>query len=421
MNQPDSYPQTPPSQSRDATSSSRFFPVQPANGAVIVPNSSPLRHNTSDGPYRPYQTAPEGVGVPGLFPQNGWAQKARGRVDPLSRPSGFVASTDVNNANVTRFNPGTSRRIAIDDDGSDKEPPRKRANIRQTSSDLVDLVPDSPEVTRPGQKRKLPTSSSVSGYSPPSSEESLPGPSKSRIVRGERPTAKASNLEDDPDFKKFAMGFPWLPRDDVKGAYRRSNSNVKEASARLLDPNYYPGSLRSYAEPQPAASPTPSRSIVVSPSTISSSSLTPRAPIAVGKVKEIEQEREAARASAKEKAAKSSIYKMRADLDHKSPPPVSAPSSSIHVFRVDDSPIQPRRRGGRLQKLRVDSDAEESGKDDDEGETETPAKKARGVDYEQKALDCLNAYGIDALREFTGQNKTFCHSSLPNGLSRLYS
>ena len=151
MSQQGADPATPPPQSRDATANSRYFSARASTETILVPNSSPYTSYNSGGTYRPYQYTPSVNGISG---HNGWSQKSRTQVDPLSRPSGFVASTDVNNANVTRLHPGTSRKIVVDDDGSDNEPPRKRINTRQTTVDLFDTASDSPEVTRPGQKRK---------------------------------------------------------------------------------------------------------------------------------------------------------------------------------------------------------------------------------------------------------------------------
>ena len=402
MSQQGADPATPPPQSRDATANSRYFSARPSTETILVPNSSPYTSYNSGGTYRPYQYTPSVNGISG---HSGWSQKSRTQVDPLSRPSGFVASTDVNNANVTRLHPGTSRKIVVDDDGSDNEPPRKRINTRQTTVDLFDTAPDSPEVTRPGQKRKPQgTSTAAAAHSPPSSDELSPGPSKSRIVRGQRPNERApATLDDDPVFTKFALGFAWYRRDDIKGAWRKCGGDERAASQLLVSSNYYPGSLSSFADPQPSPLSTPTRPTLVS-SSIASSSSTPHANHLFGKVKEFEEEREAARAASKQKAAKSSIYKMRVDLDHKAPPTTTSPSSSTHVFKTDDSPVQPRRRGGRPRKLVLDSDVEssednEEGDDVDGGDSEV---KRMGTSYEQRALQCLNNYDIDALREFTG-------------------
>ena len=169
---------SPPAQSRDATNNSRFFPATPSNGMVLVPDSSPLTKDMNYHPYRPFQYSHDGSLISGASHHNNWTQSLKSHADPLSRPSGFVASTGVNNASITRRTPPPARRPLDLDGNFDDERPRKRANVDSPTGDPLNLfAPDSPlspDIVRAGQKRKIVAAKPMILSSSMSSDESSP-------------------------------------------------------------------------------------------------------------------------------------------------------------------------------------------------------------------------------------------------------
>ncbi|KAI5121564.1 hypothetical protein M0805_000745 [Coniferiporia weirii] len=372
---PAGMPSGLPAQSRDATASSRYFPTTPSNGTVLVPNSSPIAQDSRYQPYQPYQYSSDVSSIHGPNHRSSWSQSMKGHADPLSRPSGFVASTGVNNALITRPNPPPTRRIVDDDEGSDNDRPRKRPNLIQTSPDSPDAVapgsPTSPEIARIGQKRKLASNKSLISSSSLSSDDSLPdakallaGPSKSYAVRADRPV--------DTELQKLRVANAWMPTGNVDAAYHMSNGDIRAATNLLLNPNFSPP-MRQAPSSTPTSVPDVTR--------------------VVGKVKEVDEEREAKRIHQKEIAAKSSIYKRRATVDQPSPSTSATPMSPI-VADPESSPIRPRPSRSKPRKQIIESASE------DESEVEVEVEQASVS--EKKALDNLNSLGVDALRELTG-------------------
>ncbi|KAH8118982.1 SNF2 family N-terminal domain-containing protein [Phellopilus nigrolimitatus] len=371
MSLPTGASSDPPAQSRDATTSSRYFPSTPSNGTVLVPNSSPLAQDSKYQPYRPYQYSSDMSSIPGLNHHNTWSQNMKGRADPLSRPSGFVASTVVNNAPITRPNPTPLRRSANDDEGSDNERPRKRANTNQSSSEPLDVIvptsPTSPEITRPGQKRKLGPNRLLVSSSSMSSDESLPDV-KALIVGSSKPLNVRGDPPIDTALQKFRVANAWVDRETVDAAYHMSKGDIRKASNLLLDTNFSPRVRQG-----PSSSST-SDSVRV-----------------IGKVKEVDEERELKRVHQREMAAKSSIYKRRAVLDQPSPSSSSTPLSPAPA-EPDSSPIRPRPSRSKPRRKVIESDSENE-----------PIEVVEEVGwFEKKAFNDLNALGLDALRELTG-------------------
>ena len=120
-------------QSRDATANSRYFQVAQPNGTVYVPNSSPLGQEKNASQYVPYSERTGRSAIP--YPSHGtiWPQSMNAHADLLSKPSGFVTSTEVNNASNTRQIPLADGHGYADDGASDNERPRKRPNLSVSS------------------------------------------------------------------------------------------------------------------------------------------------------------------------------------------------------------------------------------------------------------------------------------------------
>ncbi len=155
--QPDSSHQlafpTPPTQSRDATLPSRFFPSTPPSlGNVLVPNSSPISaEDPASKPYQPYghSARPGSSSSSNLRLTNGWKQTSGAFAsDPLSAPSGFISHDASLHAPLRRNRNGDEGASHIEG------PPRKKIN-RGTSNDafLIPESPPSPDIQRVGQSR----------------------------------------------------------------------------------------------------------------------------------------------------------------------------------------------------------------------------------------------------------------------------
>lgn len=339
-----------------------------------MPSSSPLAQEKNARQYTPYSEMTSTSPMPNTPLTKSWSYSMNARADPLSKPSGFVTSTEVNNASSTRQISLADGRRFDDDGASDNDRPRKRPNL---SVDSVIAVspgsPPSPEIIRAGQKRKVAASRTLLSSSSISSDESLPavsslvaGSSKPRIARGAAPV--------DSKLQNLRVSHAWLPHDHVDVAYHRSNGNVLQATRLLSDPDF-----------NPKAKPIPPVSMSVTS--------TPDSIRVVGKVKEVEEEREAARMHQKEIAAKSSIYKRRATVDQPSPSG-SAPPPSSTVIELDSSPVRPRIVRGNPRKV-IDSASED---DQSEDEIQLPRNSPT-----HKALDSLNTLSSDALVQLTGE------------------
>ncbi|KAJ7096262.1 SNF2 family N-terminal domain-containing protein [Mycena epipterygia] len=263
-------------------------------------------------------------------------------------------------------------------------PPRKRPNLGPVTIDLTNS-PASPQVRRPGAKRRVTSdvdSSSDEDFLP---ESILDGPSKPRITRGRPPPTSigqvsppppVASLDSDPNYMRFKLTMPQQNPRHIEAAWIQSNKDVKVATALLSDSNWIP---------PPIAAPTPSPQNV------------PRGD-AVGRVKEVDEASRAQRMATKEMGKKSMIYANRTTLDthqfrHYTPPQP--------VERTVASPaprIMPRRRITR--KLVVDTDSEPDYTDSEDEQL----KKRGGSDNadELRALAYFNTSSAEALQELTG-------------------
>ncbi|KAJ7178482.1 SNF2 family N-terminal domain-containing protein [Mycena crocata] len=367
------YP-SPPTQSRDATMSSRYFP--PNMGNVLVPSSSPLGPQPQQ-PYAPYgQYRPRDVAS---LPPNVHAfQTKTSYIDPITIATPFTLNGTSLNASNRRPRDGAA-------DGHvggarEEGPPRKRPNLGPATIDLTDS-PGSPQVRRPGAKRRVASdmdSSSDEDFLP---ESVLDEPHRPRITRGRPPSADPISspaapvwVDSDPQYTRFRLTMPMQDPKYVAAAWAQAGKDVKVATALLSDPTW-----------APPPTPTPS------------SNNTPRGD-AVGRVKEVDEATKAQRIAAKEMGKKSMIYANRTTLDtlqfrHYTPPqPVERRVSSPAPR------IMPRRR--ITKKLVVDSDSEP---DYEASDDERLEKRSRSDDIDGiRALAYFNTSSSEALQELTG-------------------
>ncbi|KAG5639390.1 hypothetical protein H0H81_002922 [Sphagnurus paluster] len=299
-------------------------------------------------------------------------------VDPLSAPSGFVSSVNHHHASLRRPWGGNGDSPGeMQDDG----PPRKRVNLGSAyDASSVVTSPSSPEIQRPGQRRRIQTHSidsnlTSSDDSLPDVTKLLPGPSKPRILRGRSPSPAPSAAADpasDPKFTRFRLTMPMESPSRVQAAWVLSKCDVKKATELLSDPLWV----------APASPMKPEKEFV-------------------GRVREIDEATKAQRVAVKEKGKKSLIYANRPILEVK-PPSVVTPAKRVLDVPIahlsPETPIpMPRRK--RIKKMVVDSDteAEYAGSDEDEG----PGKRVQNGE-EARALEYFNATGAEALQELTG-------------------
>jgi SWI/SNF-related matrix-associated actin-dependent regulator of chromatin subfamily A containing DEAD/H box 1 len=279
-------------------------------------------------------------------------------------------------------------------DGAEEDiQPRKRINrgppLPSSPNDPLNIIdlPSSPEVQRPGQRRRLVSH----GQSLPSStdDESFPDSGsvvdKPRIVRGRRPDSSAApalSEYNDPRFIRFKLTMPTHPPWFVHAAWEESQGDVRKATELLSDSNWHPT--------QPVAP--------------SSSTASPdKDPTETGKVQGLEEANRARRAEAKEKAKKSSIYANRSVLDGRAPKPSTPPPSAKEIIELTESPASPSVPKGGRRRLRRVMDSESEAEHEDSGpesRSSLPAKSQN--DHRSRALEFFNTAGIDALQELTG-------------------
>lgn len=429
----------PPTQSRDATSRSRYFPITnqatSENGTILVPNSSPLSQRYSTEYSSPQQSSINPVGPGFVYPHHGayngfsgqhlnpgWVHHGNFNTnDPLSRPSGFITSSSSSSStssnaiyhasNAPQRHPyavpthgrPSVRRTIDDEEDSGSERPRKRLSRRQTpdtENNGVILVGDSsperevdaasPAIVRMGQKRRVNAGRRVD--SPTPSEDSFPtdgaGPSKPRLVKQALlpPTSPPVSSQLPPgvqeDIRISAMTYPTYHPSVVAAIYKECRFDKKKAELLLSDNSYMQQHLANQ-------------------NTVTIQSSPPRpVPAVVGRVMEVDEERERARAAEREKAAKSAIYRRRAEMDNL--PKLSTPPAAPPVMLVPDTPDSPvvMRRARPKVKRVVDSGSE--GESDESSRSLSTIPKPKAGSYRDRALHSFNSLDADALRELTG-------------------
>ena len=396
----------PPPQSRDATAPARYHPPStPSRGLILVPNSSPLAQSPAyHQPYQPYQAqnAQGSSSTASSSQYNPWSQSGPSTVqDVLSSSSDFVYGNGPAHASFTRPSRprGGDVRPLSDVDGLvDEGPPRKRIN-RGTPPDTQPLgmmTPGSPDIQRPGQRRKQ--NNSAEGLSHSSDESmldarsSLAGPSK-RIVRGQRP-----DHADSYEFTVFQLSHPGRDLTVLKAAWNEAKGNDNMASSLLSDPSW-----------KPQSTPTPHNSVTVTKLPSLPSSEPPS--VEIGRVEELDEATKAQRVALKQKAKKSSIYANRVTLDTTRSPAVT--NISIPMAMSPASPstpaiAPPRRR--RAKKLILSDDEAET----TESEEELPkARKYGEVSREKAAFEYFNQANAEAIQELTGK----CYIIFPSSFN----
>ncbi|KAF5321430.1 hypothetical protein D9619_001754 [Psilocybe cf. subviscida] len=382
---PQSHYAAPPSQHRDATISSRFFPPTPAPAAgnILVPNSSPIPlEDPTTKPYQPYghshrRDAPSSSS----FSTNARPlSRPAFTPDPLSTSSGFVSHSKPAHATARR------QWSASETTNHDEGPPRKKIN-RGISDDILSISGStpSPEIQRVGQRRNgasiAPDTMSIS------SDESLPealhiqaGPSRPRVSSAQSSSKPNSQVVVEPTdmgftlFKITRAGDP-LPR--IIAAWEQSGGDEQKANMLMSNSNWPP------AKSQPPTPAQNSRTRELDP---------PKAP-------------PSQRVTDKERGKLSSIYARRTLLEAKAPvtpPPAVKISTSTSTVssNVMASPMSPALRvpqRKRAKKMVIDSESEF---DDSDGDADV--NDASASVHEIRALEYLNTSGADALQELTG-------------------
>lgn len=323
--------------------------------------------------------------IPGLMNYQEHSFAGRAYVDPLSQPSGFITSSNANNASGSRQPSSALRRPHDGVTSRDDMRPQKRQNVGQSSPlppmTVAPASPPSPEIARPGQRRKRPLNDEIHIPSSPNSSEEFPtdprvmlaGTARPRIVRGQRPD---SDGIDDAALKSFALCYPGEGA-RATAAFQKCNGD-RNAAAKLLSSGF----------------------IVDTPPPVKSS---PEGPKITGKVRDVMEKREAEKAMIKELGAKSAIYRQRQNLAHTSESPV-ATASTPEVIDIPSSPLAPVRPSRtKARKVVVDSESESEVQIVSSVKASTNGTKVFETSYfQRKALESLNTFGMEALRQLTG-------------------
>ena len=323
-------------------------------------------------------------------------------IDPLSAPSGFTTAPRAPDALFLR--PWQTNGNAVGAPSNvqhreEGEPPRKRLNRGDLSTDPIDLfsVPDSPEVQRLGQRRRTNTNSWMS------SDESLSeidkndagaGPSRPRIIRGQPSEAGTSvpatpssvstepATDSETQFKRFRILNQFEHTEArLRHAWQTAKGDEREATKLLQDPSFQVPAPVAVAKPKP-----------------------PRPTVETGKVKEVEEASKAERARVKEMGKKSAIYANFA-LKTSTPPPSKANGERSIPPHTPATPVTPaspevvRPRVKRLKRKIVDSDSELELSDDSEEEKRISKREETS---EENALGYFNTASAEALQELTG-------------------
>lgn len=382
---------------------SRYFPSTPTSaGNILVPNSSPP---TSDSPNRGHQglfTNDNSDTIPGLVhSDNAWRSLTSSTVDLLSQSSGFTASSAPLDASSTRSlgsNGWTPSASSTEQSSREGEPPRKRLNRGQSPPDPRDLFnsPDSPEIQRPGQRRRLIHDGTITSMS---SDESMSeatrdmaGSSKPRIIRGHRdepPTQEHPSPEKptkDPLLTRFIITQPGHDPWRVQCAWEQCNGDAKAATLLLDDASFQP-TRPSAPKPVATVKPVQHRGDI-------------------GRVKEVDEATKAERQRVREMGKKSMIY-----APHKLQP-MTPPVSKVISNTTVASPISPispeivKPRTKLLKRKVVESDSEPDWSDDDSNHSQQHDDDDAN---ELKALEYFNSAAAEELQELTG---TFhCYST----------
>lgn len=310
-----------------------------------MPNSSPLgsgsspppsfRHGGYDG-----AQAPNGG-------TSGWGQRNASFVnDPLSAPSGFTLGISASDASFTRPQLSVGHALSTPNSIADASASRKR--VRESPGEFT--APESPQVLRPGQRRRV--AATTLGLSPSSSDESFSSDPLSRggrIIRSrpslDQSTSDQSDVEEQA-FKRFQLTMPQHPPYVVRAAWTECGKDVKAATTLLLDEAWI-AKLSAPPAPSPRKPPPPKEE--------------------TGRVQEVVEASQAARQAQREKGKKSMIYQNRPVVDTSFKPAPAQPPTPIRPKAASPvvSPIiAPRRK--RQNATIVDSDSDDGYADSDD-------------------------------------------------------
>lgn len=355
-------------------------------GTVLVPSSSSMNFDMDYSFHQSYNLPGDHdvAMIPGPGNSNPWGHPNRPvGEDALSAPSGFLTHNGSLHVSSGHIWGDEARHVEeIDEEG----PPRKRIS-RGSSTDPLDVFdsPGSPDIQRPGQRRRLVGNNTSivtsSDESMPDVGDILPGPSKPRIIRGRRPGPDVLQIPhhsqpegEDPKFTRFKVTMPIHGPELVKLAWQHACGDVKKATALLSDPTW---------DPRP---------------TISHSSVE-----TTGRVMELEEASKAHKAAIKEKGKKSMIYANRPVLEAKpgrtltpSPAKDTIASSSPHT------PVVAPARRKRTKKLVLDSEPEMELTDSDDDRHSGPKPGQQNTSDGSRVLEYFNITGPEALQELTG-------------------
>lgn len=369
--------------------------------------------------------------IPGLSHAGGASRsRSSSAVDSLSAPSGFISNKRPADASPVRMSSASgvgSSLSPMQVDEHDGERPRKRLNrgALPESPDPLNLLnaPGSPEIIRPGQRRKVNNnilSSSISSdESFLESTGDFAGPSKPRLVRGERASSPTPRItpdhtpvhpQNDAKFNMFRFSHPEHAPTRVVAAWQHSGGDEARATTLLNDASWQP------------PSPKPSPIVTTVKRTQTSAEL--------GRVKEVEDATKAERARVREMGKKSMIYaKPGSSATPVAPVAKAVPnlvksssytptSARQSTPPTPDSPEVVRAPGKRFKRKVIESDSEGdyASSDDDNDE------KSEGPDpNEIQALEHFNSATPEALQELTGKyylRRIYLYSTIQCRLQR---
>lgn len=366
----------PPTQSRDGTVTSKFFPVTPSSpGNILVPNSSPLSQDEHQRLYEPYayRRTHDVASLTNGTQARVWSPNmAFMAADTLSAPSGLIPANAAFHASTRRQWSSTE---SPGDTTQEEGPPRKRLN-RGRPEDATSMSP--PSLTE--SHRPSPRLRTVSDTPSISSEDSLPdlsrlvGSSNTRIIRNPSSTDIPADPFTDPEFIKLNMTMPGESLTRIRAAWKQSGYNFQRATALMANPSWSP------------SAPSPEKSEKED----------------VGRVREVEEASRAQKMAVKEKGKKSMIYANRLVLENRTQnTPKTDGTQFIDMTQTPTTPIIAPGRRKRLKKLVIDSDSEVEAEDTDGDEWAKKRDRVENND-ESRALDYLNTTSCEGIQELTG-------------------
>jgi SWI/SNF-related matrix-associated actin-dependent regulator 1 of chromatin subfamily A len=313
--------------------------------------------------------------LPGFPPptNNPWSQAPSSSNGNHGVSRGFSQPNHASNTYDNRqpFQHGIQGRQTPSDDANSQRVKRARPDEQPVNAMGS---PPSPEIQRPGQRRRVTSLAE-------SSDESVVDVTVANRLAHSRPV----DVDTEQKFNRFKFTMPLEPANRVKAAWEESNGSAEKATKLLLDPSWSPR-IRKALLAVAAAAPV---------------DVAPAPKVETGRVKEVDEALQANRAAIREKGKKSLIYQSRPSVPDaiKSSPVKPAPSPIKRPSPPPESPIIINRARKRAKKV-IDSDSDGAyggSSDDEKGDT---------VDMRQiseaRALSYLNTAGPAAIQELSG-------------------